>query len=543
MNSPLMCPAHSHDIRVPATILIVDDELINRKLLTALFEIDNYFLLEAENGIEALRLAVEERPDIILLDIIMPQMDGYAVCEALKSNPQTSSIPIVLVTAHKSSEHESKGFLCGAVDYIHKPFNPAIVKARVVTHLKVKLNQDTLDNSNAKLQLVNKLLEQEIEQRSKVEKDLVIARDEVESANRLKEAVIKDLFLAMCEMLSSRDLYTFEHGMRVASISRLIGEEMGLGHDELDALELGCMLHDISKVAIPDDVLLKPGLFDAQDREIMRLHPAMGARIFSRQSCDQRIIDIIHYHHERLDGSGYPAGLKSDEISLLVRIAMVADTYEAMVAKRPYKKPISRASALRLLKKDVGAGLLDRFVVEVLAQVTEDWSPLNQIPYTSDEGTKLLELFRQKTYFREPLSDFYNYRYLFFLERSGFLDCLDHGYSLFKIEVTNLNQINKDFGYLKIDQIIDNVGSKINEVLLSITHGHEIRCQLILMRKGSTYLVYTNCHGKALVKVDKQLENCVGAIRIEHGVLCKKVHNKFLADVSVEEALYKLLAI
>lgn len=536
-----MCPAHGLDSYAPATILIVDDEVINRKLLTVLFESDRYFILEAENGAEAVRIAIEERPDIILLDVLMPEMDGYAVCDALKSNIQTSSIPIVLVTALDSCENESKGFACGAVDYIHKPFKSSIVKARVISHLKVKFNQDSLDNSNAKLQLVNKLLEQEIEQRFKIEKDLVVARDEVQNANRIKEAVIKDLFLAMCEMLSSRDLYTFEHGMRVASISRLIGEEMGLGSEELDALELGCMLHDISKVAIPDDVLLKPGRFDAQDREIMRLHPAMGARIFSRQSCDQRIIDIIHYHHERLDGSGYPVGLKSNEISLLVRIAMVADTYEAMVARRPYKKPIGRAAALRLLKKDVNSGLLDPHVVEVLAKVTEDWNPLSQIPSPSDEGTKSLELFRQKTYFKEPLSDFYNYRYLFFLEKSGLLDCFEHGFSLFKFEVTNLNQINKDFGYLKIDQILDNVGSKIHDVLLSLSQGSELKSLLILMRKGSTYLVYTNCHGKAQLKVDRQLENCAEDIRIEHGVISKKVHKAFLADISVEEALYELL--
>lgn len=527
----------------PTTLLIVDDEALNRKLLTEIFKDEgDYVLLQASNGKAAIRLAIDERPDMILLDILMPEMDGYAVCTALKNNPHTASIPIILVTALNSSADESKGLDCGAIDYIHKPVNPTILRARVKAHIEGKQSRDYIANTNSKLKLVNSLLEKEILDRLKIEQDLLSARDEIAHANRVKEGVIKDLFQAMCEMLSSRDFYTFEHGMRVASISRLIGDELGLDSAELENLELGCMLHDISKVAIPDDVLLKPGVFDAQDRKIMHLHPAMGARLFSRQSCDPRIIDVIHHHHERLDGSGYPEGLTGDAIRLPVRIAMVADIYEAMVAKRPYKKSMSRSEALGLMQQEVDDGLIDQAVVDALRKVTEDWNPFDQILPSSDRDTRALEIFRKKTYFKEPLSDFYNYRYLFFLEKSGLLDCADHGYALFCVEVTNLEQINREQGYLKADQILDEVGTKLHEVLFSQEHLDELTCLLILMRKGTTYLVYTNCPEHELTKIDCLIQKSVQCLQARAGVVVRKNYQKFMPDIPVEVALYEVLS-
>jgi putative nucleotidyltransferase with HDIG domain len=180
------------------------------------------------------------------------------------------------------------------------------------------------------------------------------------------QALIKDLFDVMGEMLGSRDPYSWEHSLRVAAISRRIGLRQGLSSEELEVLEMGCLIHDIGKIAIPDDVLLKPGRFNNIDRQIMNMHPTIGAKYLAFRYPDDRITEIVLYHHERLDGSGYPAGLKGDDISPMVRIVSVADIYEALIAKRPYKSSISSTQAIEILKDEAREGRLDQNVVEAL---------------------------------------------------------------------------------------------------------------------------------------------------------------------------------
>lgn len=525
-----------------ACILIVDDDYINRELLANLFLDKKYHIIQAADGPEAVRLARSRRPDLILLDIIMPGMDGYEICSLLRREPTTTEIPILLQVYQYSNEAELKGITAGAAGFISKPFDSRVVMARVEAQLELKRGRDLLRKQGDKLALANRVLEHELAERRHIEEELLAAKREIAVANQVKDGMIKDLFAAMCELLSSRDFYTFEHGMRVSTLSRRMGESLGLDTRQLDALELGGMIHDISKVAIPDDVLLKPGIFDNKDREIMRLHPAMGAKIFSHRQCDPMITEIIHQHHERLDGSGYPQGLRGDNVGRLPRIVMVADTYEAIVAKRPYKKPQKRHEALRLLRVEGSRGRLDPDMVEVLAQVTKNWNPLAAGNFVSDENTRALEAFRSKSYFKEPLSDFYNYRYLFFLKSSGLLEIPNQGYTLCKISCRNLDEINEEEGYLKTDQILDDTGSKLHDVLENAADCTEISGINILFRKGITYLIYSNCPPSKLKMLLARLDYVLRELKREWRLRASLRQIHFPADYPMEKSLYELLA-
>ncbi|MBA3015489.1 MAG: response regulator [Proteobacteria bacterium] len=522
----------------PGTLLIVDDDPINRQVLRCLFELESYQIIEAVNGQDGLNRALADRPDLILLDIMMPGLDGYDVCKALSQDEATASIPVIMVTALSSAQDETKGLDAGAVDFITKPFNPKVIQARVHAHLQLKRDRDILANKSARLELSNRLLEQEIEDHLATEEALSKARNDLAQFSRVREGVIKDLFHAMCEMLSSRDMYTFEHGLRVASIARLIGEDMKLSAHDIEALELGCMLHDISKVAIPDDVLLKPGLFNTQDRKIMMMHPALGAKIFSRQACDPDIIDIIHHHHERLDGSGYPDQLRGDQINHLTKITMVADSYEAMIARRPYKKAMTRTNALARLQQEVEKGRLDGDIVARLVKVTESWDPLAINHDFHDDSTRDLELFRKKTYFKEPLSDFYNYRYLFYLEEVGLLES-HSGYTITKISFTSLDQINKQHGYLITDQVIDEVGMNLYEAIDKLNE--HLECITILLRKGTTYLLYTNCQDDTIKRLDLDINTCLQRFSDEWHGTTQLTTQHFNEHQSIQDAIYQML--
>ena len=526
----------------PAHLLIVDDEPANREILRGLLEQEQYDVIEASNGMQAISLAIEERPDIILLDVMMPGMDGFAVCESLQNYEATASIPVVLITSLSSPHDEAKGLAAGAIDYITKPINPTVVSTRIRAHLQLKRQRDELVNRTEKLFFTNKLLEQEIEAHLNTEGELRSARDEIAAANIIKDGLIKDLFQAMCEMLSSRDMYTFEHGLRVASLSRLVGEELKLSSRQLDALEIGGMLHDISKVAIPDDILLKPGLFDNEDRKIMRMHPSMGANIFKRRSCDPLIIDIIHHHHERLDGSGYPEGLKGDDIGLLPRIAMVTDTYEALISQRSYKKPLLRQEALETLRSEAKSGRLDNEMVEILAKVTQYWEPLELGHDFSDSNTNALEIFRKKTYFREPLSDFYNYRYLLYLDDAGLLNISEEGFTLLGISFVNIEHINKIEGYLKADQIIDDAGSIMHEIIEETINKEAGNCLNILLRKEKLYIIYSNCPEDVLEDLSVRINRFIEIQASNLGLKSRLIQLHFNQDKGVEDAVYELIA-
>lgn len=207
-------------------------------------------------------------------------------------------------------------------------FFSLLLIAHIKAYTKALMESETkFSRANKILKLKDSRLHSEISAHSQTEAEL----------KRTNTLFLKDLFEMMVEVLANRDQYTFDHALHVAAISRSIGEQMGLSAELLEILDLGCLVHDIGKTAIPDDVLLKPDQFDYQDRKIMDYHPLIGAKLISRHIQDDRITDIILKHHERLDGSGYPMGLGGDEIGLLPRIVAVADTYDALVPRGPTK--------------------------------------------------------------------------------------------------------------------------------------------------------------------------------------------------------------
>lgn len=499
------------------TILIVDDDEFVRRLLHGVLA-PTYRLYSASTAPEALQLIAEGlTPDLILSDLMMPEMNGYEFCTQLKGNPQTKDIPFIIVTALSQSANEEEGLKLGAADYLTKPISPELIKARVKLHLELKSYRDKLESL--------------VESRTK---ELI----DSQKALRAKDVELRDLFETMGELLASRDHYTSEHALRVAEISVRMGRNLGLEPKELEVLELGCLVHDIGKVAIPDDVLLKPGRFDKQDRQIMEWHPVIGAHLFAKRFEDERLALIILQHHERLDGSGYPDGAQADDIEDLAKIVMVADVYEALIARRPYKHPMTREKALAILFEDASRGKVLEAMVRTLEQVTSDWDPLSiTIDLTATYMTNL-ELFRRKTYFREPLSDFYNYRYLSSLDRVGGLCTTSDHYHLIKADFNELKELNGRIGYTKADTILDEIGHSFHDLLERALQDHSLpTSSLMLLRRGSDYLIYSESDDSILHQIADDCRKVLTRAYETWGIKATVHTSQFAKGKSVDDAL------
>ena len=307
------------------SILVVDDIPDNIDLLTEVLAAD-YHIRVATSGEKALKIVYSDNPpDLILLDIMMPGLSGLEICRRLKSNPDRRRIPIIFVTAMTSVEDEERGLELGAVDYITKPISPPIVRARVRTHLAL------YDQSRE--------LERMVRQRTH---ELISTRQQI--IRRLGRAA------------EFKDNETGHHVLRMSHYSRLIAEAHGLGTEAADIVFSTAPMHDIGKIGIPDSILLKPGKLDADEWEIMRQHPLMGAEIIGKHDNElletARIISLSH--HEKWDGSGYPLGLKGEEIPLEGRIVALADVLDALLSKRPYKPAFSVEHSLELIEAESG---------------------------------------------------------------------------------------------------------------------------------------------------------------------------------------------
>lgn len=288
-----------------ARILIVDDEPLNLKVLKQVLQ-DHYRLSFAKNGMDALELIKKEKPSLILLDVMMPGMTGFEVCRTLKQDADTHTIPVIFVTALADEADESEGFAAGGVDYINKPISPALVRARVKTHLSL-VHIDELKRTH--LELIQRL-------------------------GRAAEY---------------KDNETGMHVMRMSHVSGRLALQLGMDDTYAEQLVHAAPMHDIGKIGIPDAVLLKPGKLDDDELAIMRKHPVMGAKILENSS--SALIRLAHsvalYHHEKWDGSGYPFGLSAEAIPLEARIVAVADVFDALLNKRPYKEawPVDKTVA------------------------------------------------------------------------------------------------------------------------------------------------------------------------------------------------------
>ncbi len=405
--------------------------------------------------------------------------------------------------------------------------------------LEIRVQERTVEIEEASQQL-----EQELQERREAQSALTLSKAEVEKANDEKDALIVNLFEIMYEMLANRDHSTFEHALRVAEISRRVGLELELGTDELDVIKHGCLVHDIGKVAIPDDVLLKPGIFDRIDRNIMKVHTLVGASLFSKHHHDERIHRIILNHHERLDGSGYPHGLKGKEIGRIERIVAVADVYEALISKRPYKRPMSRRHALDILHFEAKEGRLDAGIVDLVEKVTETWSPLEITSEFKADYNQDLEMFRQMTYFREPLSDFYNYRYLLYLDDARMLQKHSHPYHIISMVFPHLQEFNHQMGFIKADQILDELGQKLHQTSEdfnnSFTHSDKA---VLLLRKGSDFLIYSECDDREASILKERIADQLEVVHRDWGLDSNYQQHRFDGSYPAERALNDIFSL
>lgn len=326
-------------------ILVVDDTPENIDVLSGLLRAE-YKVKAALNGERALKVVEKSKPDMILLDIMMPGMDGYEVCRRLKANPATANIPVIFISAKNAEQDERTGLELGAVDYITKPISPAITKRRIETHLDL-YNQ-------------NRALEQKVAERTA---DLEETRLEV--IRRLGRAA------------EYKDNETGQHVIRMSHYTRLIAEAwVGEKNAWTELLFNAAPMHDIGKIGIPDRVLLKPGKLDKEEWEIMQQHTVYGYEILGEQSTElmKMAKEVALTHHEKWDGSGYPNNLLGEEIPLESRIVAIADVFDALTSERPYKKAWSIEDAVKLIDESAGSHFdpeLVPFFHEVLPDILE----------------------------------------------------------------------------------------------------------------------------------------------------------------------------
>ncbi len=352
----------AHDQRRAHTILIVDDTAENIALMSSVLQ-DSYRTKVAREGETALRVAsMASPPDLILLDVMMPGMDGYEVCRRLKENPDTADIPVIFITARSDIEDERRGLDVGAVDYITKPISPPILAARVRTHLRLKDVRDFLRDKS-------EFLEQEVERRTR-------------QVNAIQDATM----VALGSLAETRDNETGNHIRRTQHYVKALAEKLRehaafaavLTSDVIGLLYKSAPLHDIGKVGIPDRILLKPGKLTAEEFEIMKTHTTLGrnAIVSAEKLMDSPTTfldtarEIAWTHHERWDGKGYPRGLAGSAIPFSGRIMAVVDVYDALVSRRIYKPPIPHEEALSIIG-EVSGSHFDALVVEGFLEIAD----------------------------------------------------------------------------------------------------------------------------------------------------------------------------
>lgn len=311
-------------------ILAVDDTPASLKLLSDILMEEGYEVRSAINGEIALYSALNNPPELVLLDIRMLEMDGFEVCRQLKKHPKTRDVPVIFVSAILDTEEKVRGFELGAVDFVTKPFQREELLARVRTHLEV----DRLRNH----------LEEQVEART----------SELRESEKMLRASLLDFVTAIATTVEMRDPYTAGHQRRVANLATAMARELQLPAEQIEGLNLAGMMHDIGKIRIPAEILSKPGRLSHLEFGLIKEHPVTGYEILKSINFPWPIAQIVLQHHERLDGSGYPHGRKGNEILFEAQIVAVADVVEAMVLHRPYRAGLGVEAALEEITHNKG---------------------------------------------------------------------------------------------------------------------------------------------------------------------------------------------
>ncbi len=311
---------------MPATILVVDADSLNRADWEALLQNHGYKVFIAESGKAAVEACSRLQPDLVLIDGSLPDLDGIEVCRRLKSEPLTRLTPVVLMLPAGSSSDIAKAKEAGVDDFWGRPGSrwEALSRVQSLLHLKSYIDQQT-------------------------------------------ESVI----MSLARSIESKDPLTEGHSERVLKYAVQLGERLDLSEDDLAALRLASLVHDIGKVAVPDSVLFKPGLLSADEMAVMRQHPVVGENICAPLKSFREALPIIRHHHERLDGSGYPDGLAGEQILAGARILQIADIYDALTTDRPYRKALSPEWSLAVLSSEANRGLIDESLVEQFSQLRQ----------------------------------------------------------------------------------------------------------------------------------------------------------------------------
>jgi putative two-component system response regulator len=311
------------DLELPK-VLVVDDHTASRMTAVALLSMEGYEVVETDCGVTAVELVRQKQPDLILLDVMMPGMDGFEVCQLLKQNEHTRLIPVIFITALNDRRSRIRGIEVGADDFLTKPFDRVELAARVKSLVRQKRLNEDLDHT-------------------------------------------EQVLFSVARAIESRDPNTGDHCERLVKLGQAFGEYLNLLRHEIRDLMWGGYLHDIGKVGIPDEVLLKKGKLTPQDWEIMRQHVVIGEKICQPLRSMRGVVPIIRYHHERWDGSGYPDGLKGEDIPYLAQVFQIIDIYDALTSERPYKRAFTTKEALSVMLEETNLGwrnpqLMQQFV-------------------------------------------------------------------------------------------------------------------------------------------------------------------------------------
>lgn len=296
---------------MPARILVVDDEIPVVEVIRRFLVHEGYIVITAHNGVEAIEQVKAERPDLILLDVTMPKMDGFTVCRHLKDDESTALIPITMLTGLDDHHHRTRGIESGADDFLTKPFDHTTLRARIRSQLRIKSLTDQLEHT---------------------------------------ESVI----FMLAQAVEAKDPYTEGHLNRIKSYAEQVAIACKLSFDDVRAVRYGGILHDIGKIGISDTILLKPGQLTAEEYTNMKRHPEIGAQIVSQMRFAPRIMPIIRGHHEYWDGTGYPDQLCGDQIPIGAQIIAVVDAYDAMTTNRPYRNALSFEACIEQLRAGSG---------------------------------------------------------------------------------------------------------------------------------------------------------------------------------------------
>ena len=313
VGEPALRPSHHI---CTGTILVADDQLANRGLMEEILRGEGFDVVTVPDGVVALETLSESQVDLVLLDVLMPRMNGLEVCQFIKANPETYLIPVILVTSLSDKQDRLEGIRVGADDFLTRPIDRAELLARVRSLVKLKSRTDELERAESVL-------------------------------------------FTLARSIEGKDPYTHGHCERLASYAASLGQRIGLPDDQIRALRRAGVVHDIGKVAIPDSILLKPGSLSENEWTLVREHPAIGERICAPLKSFRNVLPIIRHHHERLDGSGYPDALRGEAIPVTARVLQIVDVYDALTTKRPYKRAFSKAEALRTMKHEVERGWWD----------------------------------------------------------------------------------------------------------------------------------------------------------------------------------------